>query len=509
MPTAFYLVLPLLASCTGTGVDTGFEIPDGTVSSAKIAAGAVHGFHLADGAVESRTIAEGAVGAEHLSDDVLSGIDLGEGSVEAFHLAEGAVTAPAVAAGAIGNDAIADGAIDSSGLADESVESRHIGSGAVGADALADGAVGADHIAAAAVTAVHLADDSVGAEQLASGAVSSDAIASGSITSTHLATNAVGSDEIAASAVGSSEIATSAVGSSEIASGAVGSSEIATGAVDSDEIASDAVTATHIAAGAVGSSEIATSAVDSAEIASGAVDSSEIADGAVDSDQLDDSINFGSSSSGDGYWYIYRSGYSNRWTYGGANETDGVGRLATYYESSGNTAVQASSASSSGLAYLGVNADDSSCCEAAMYINSSGEGVVFGDTKSFVEDHPTDDDLRIVYTSLEGPEAGLYVRGTATLEGGYAIVEFPDHFVWLAAPEDLTAFVTPTSSGSRGLAVVELDSAYMIVEELDGGTGNYPFYYRVEGVRVGYEGYEPIRHRSELEAAAVQEDPED
>ena len=58
-------------------------------------------------------------------------------------------------------------------------------------------------------------------------------------------------------------------------------------------------------------------------------------------------------------------------------------------------------------------------------------GTVFGNTKSFIVPDPSQPDRKIRYTSLEGPEAAIYVRERAELLQGQALVEFPDHFAAL------------------------------------------------------------------------------
>ena len=58
---------------------------------------------------------------------------------------------------------------------------------------------------------------------------------------------------------------------------------------------------------------------------------------------------------------------------------------------------------------------------------------VFGDIsatglKFFRVPHPTDLSKEINYVAIEGPEAGMYVRGSAHLEYGEATVTLPEHF---------------------------------------------------------------------------------
>lgn len=60
-------------------------------------------------------------------------------------------------------------------------------------------------------------------------------------------------------------------------------------------------------------------------------------------------------------------------------------------------------------------------------------------TKSFLIDHPTKEGKKLQYGSLEGPENGVYVRGT-TEEN---IICLPDYWVGLIDPESITVNLTP------------------------------------------------------------------
>jgi hypothetical protein len=117
-------------------------------------------------------------------------------------------------------------------------------------------------------------------------------------------------------------------------------------------------------------------------------------------------------------------------------------------------------------------------------------GEVFGNSKSFIVPDPQNDRRMIRYTSIEGPEAAIYVRGKAALVGGRATIDFPDHFSALAVPSSITVSLTPRSADSRGLAAVSVSENEMHVAELSNGAGSYEFDYVVYGVRRGFEDYE-------------------
>jgi hypothetical protein len=137
---------------------------------------------------------------------------------------------------------------------------------------------------------------------------------------------------------------------------------------------------------------------------------------------------------------------------------------------------------------------------AAMLIDphNQNKGTIIAEAKSFLEPNPNQAGTEIVYTCIEGPEAAAYVRGTAQLVGGKAIVPFPEHFVAVIAAAGLTVQVMPLSANSLGLAVVSKRSDGFSVKELNAGTGNYEFDWEAKCVRKGQENYRVVRPSEEF-----------
>jgi hypothetical protein len=121
-------------------------------------------------------------------------------------------------------------------------------------------------------------------------------------------------------------------------------------------------------------------------------------------------------------------------------------------------------------------------------------------TKAFVMDHPLDPEKEIHYTCLEGPEVGTYLRGTAELRNGEAVIDLPDHFGYTTLDDDLTVQLTPLGEWLR-LYVVEKSTAQIVVREADGKDGSFD--YLIQGVRTGYEDFEVIVPRGTVEAPAA------
>jgi hypothetical protein len=136
--------------------------------------------------------------------------------------------------------------------------------------------------------------------------------------------------------------------------------------------------------------------------------------------------------------------------------------------------------------------------QARMSFTNTGNSIVMADVKSFVVRHPAQPDTDIMYVCIEGPEAAVFVRGTAQLVNGEAGVDLPDHFVHVANLDTMTVHVTPLSADSEGLAVVGKGRAGFVVRELQRGSGNYDFDWEVKCVRRGHEDFRVIRPHSEM-----------
>ena len=61
-------------------------------------------------------------------------------------------------------------------------------------------------------------------------------------------------------------------------------------------------------------------------------------------------------------------------------------------------------------------------------------------SKSFLIDHPTKDDMKLQYGSLEGPENGVYIRGRLT---NVTVINLPDYWTGLVDKNSITATLTP------------------------------------------------------------------
>lgn len=117
-------------------------------------------------------------------------------------------------------------------------------------------------------------------------------------------------------------------------------------------------------------------------------------------------------------------------------------------------------------------------------------------TKSFIQDYPGDSTKILTYYAMEGPEAGIYVRGTAKLTDGRAKIAFPDYFSVVASNSGpVTAQVTPRGE-CNGLYIFRSSNKELEVREMGGGKSAVEFDYFVQAVRSGYENVPVVQDKT-------------
>jgi hypothetical protein len=128
-------------------------------------------------------------------------------------------------------------------------------------------------------------------------------------------------------------------------------------------------------------------------------------------------------------------------------------------------------------------------------IATTSNGVISNGSKNFAQNHPDDPGSIIVYTSLEGDEAGTYTRGTARLEGGEARIPLGDTFAWVTNPDiGLTAHLTPVGAWAD-LYVASKSTTELVVRSRDPQDGSVAFDYVVFGLRIGFESSPVVRDK--------------
>ncbi len=101
------------------------------------------------------------------------------------------------------------------------------------------------------------------------------------------------------------------------------------------------------------------------------------------------------------------------------------------------------------------------------FINLAVDGAFSATTKSFLIDHPTKDGMKLQYGSLEGPENGVYIRGTS----GSNVITLPEY--WSTLVDQSTVTVTLTSIGYyQPLFIKEKGKNYI---KVGGAKGSYDY----------------------------------
>lgn len=90
--------------------------------------------------------------------------------------------------------------------------------------------------------------------------------------------------------------------------------------------------------------------------------------------------------------------------------------------------------------------------DKAIQIWNSSAGVF----KTFIVDHPLDNDKYIVHATLEGPEGAVYYRGTSQLCNGKVTISLPDYFEAFTRKEHRTIILTNIDGFDR-IAIQSID----------------------------------------------------
>jgi len=171
---------------------------------------------------------------------------------------------------------------------------------------------------------------------------------------------------------------------------------------------------------------------------------------------------------------------------------DGGGALFTFGPNGNNNVLVTSLVNHPNNGFVGVY-DDQGAVQAGIYVDENGKGQVFATgQKPFVVDYPNHPDRKIMYVSLEGPEAAIYHRGVVKLVRGRATIELPEHFIALASPDSITVQLTPGSLSSQGLAFSAIHDGRIDIGELHNGKGSYDVHFVVHALRRGYEDQQPV-----------------
>jgi hypothetical protein len=140
---------------------------------------------------------------------------------------------------------------------------------------------------------------------------------------------------------------------------------------------------------------------------------------------------------------------------------------------------------------------------ATASFGSSPSGIYTNGGKNFVQNHPLNPSRVIVYTSLEGGEAGTYTRGSGRLDRGEARVPLDPTFAFTTDPDvGLTAVVTPKGQWAD-LYVASVGTDAIVVRARDPQASDVEFDYIVNGLRLGFENGATVVPKDKIPNAPV------
>ncbi len=177
-----------------------------------------------------------------------------------------------------------------------------------------------------------------------------------------------------------------------------------------------------------------------------------------------------------------------------SSSTPNNGRLRLYSSGSTRADLRVNSGTNAGMLVLRNGSGTST-----ITLNGATGDISKSGSNGFLVPHPKDPGKEIFYISLEGPERGMYVRGSANLKDGHAVVALPEHFSVLARQEGMTVQLTPNSADTYGLAAVRKAPSEVEVRELAGGKGSFAFDYVVFAARNDLPPLEAVRNVAPVE----------
>ncbi len=142
---------------------------------------------------------------------------------------------------------------------------------------------------------------------------------------------------------------------------------------------------------------------------------------------------------------------------------------------------------------------DGSVENTPLTITNTGNVSVDGDfsatgSKNFEIDHPTKEGMKLVHSSLEGPEIAVFYRAETQLENGEAIIELPEYFEALTRKEGRTVQLTAKGTEPYLLSYTDIVNGEFTVygTKLDG-----EFSWEVKAVRADIEPLKVERPKEE------------
>lgn len=137
--------------------------------------------------------------------------------------------------------------------------------------------------------------------------------------------------------------------------------------------------------------------------------------------------------------------------------------------------------------YLAQSATNGTKMKLSTTGNLTLTGTLTATAKNFEINHPSKSGYKLVHSSLEGPEVGVFYRGESRLNQGKANITLPDYFEALTSKENRTVLLTPKfdtdSESISNLAASSVENGSFKVRTTDGLNLSQKFYWEVKAVR--------------------------
>jgi hypothetical protein len=129
----------------------------------------------------------------------------------------------------------------------------------------------------------------------------------------------------------------------------------------------------------------------------------------------------------------------------------------------------------------------------------SSQKVSYAPSKTFIIDHPTDEDKFLVHACLEGPEAGVYYRGKASITNNEKLtIVLPKYVDKLAT--NLTVYLTQIYEDDKKNSEVVLKTSEVENNQFTVYGSNCKFFWMVYGERNSIE-VEPLKSKVEVQGS--------